>query len=170
MLHATGTFFLGDPGMWKLLPFCLLLVSCATNDQHSSAADDAGSEQARIVRVLELPLRSDSQSGSGGPERRTFETQGIQGWVDANGSWSIQAEVRHGRLRCGSYETGIQVGRGNPACSGVEWLTDSQFVTRVRHCNGATRIHAGSGVFSSSSQRIGEATCVRVAVRCAGSC
>ena len=156
--------------MWKLLPFFLLLASCATNDQQSSVADDAGSQQPRIVRVLELPLRPSSQSGGGGAERRVFEAQGIQGWLDSNGSWGIQAEVHHSRLRCGTYETGIQVGRGNPGCSSAEWVADSQFVTRLRHCNSATRIHAGSGRFSALKERAREATCVRVAVRCAGTC
>ena len=94
----------------------------------------------------------------------------MQGWLDETGAWHIGTEVHHGRLRCGTYETGIQLGRGKPACSEVEWLTDVEYATRLRHCNSATRLHAGGGVFSDAENRLEEVTCVRIVVRCEGTC
>jgi hypothetical protein len=89
---------------------------------------------------------------------------------DAGGAWHMQREVHHGRLRCGSYETGIQIGRGAPACSAVEWLTDIEYVTRLRHCNSASRVHAGQGRFPGLADSLQDVSCVRIAVRCEGAC
>lgn len=148
--------------MWRLLPV-LLLVSCATDDQNQT-------DRGRIVRLIELPLASARESVAGQPSRRTFEKQGIQGWLDETGAWQIKAEIHHGRIRCGTYETGIQLGRGNPACSDAEWLTGVQFVHRQLQCNSATRLHRGSGRFSEAASRLAEVSCVRLVVRCEGAC
>ena len=161
--------------MWKLLPVCLLfssflLASCAVNDQQQSASDENQSAQGRIVRQFELPLVSSAQTRSGQTSRSTFQKQGIQGWLDETGAWHISGEVHHGRLRCATYETGIQPGRGNPGCSNVEWLTDIEYVTRMRHCNSAKRLHVGEGRFSGMENRLEGASCVRVVVRCEGAC
>lgn len=155
--------------MWKLLPVCLL-VSCAVNDQQPPDAGQGQSGQGRIVRQVELPLRSSAHSPEGQPARRSFEAKGTQGWLDASGAWQINREVHHGRLRCGSYETGIQLGRGNPACSSVEWLTNVEYATRLRHCNSASRVHAGGGSFSHVADRLEAVSCVRIVVRCEGTC
>ena len=148
--------------MWRLLPV-LLLVSCAANEEKQP-------DQGRIVRLVELPLTAATQSVAGQPSRRTFEKQGIQGWLDATGAWQIKAEVNHSRILCGTYETGIQLGRGNPACSDVQWLTGAEFVSRQRQCNSATRLHRGSGRFSEAPSRLEEVSCVRLVVRCEGTC
>ena len=153
--------------MGKLLRFSLmfviLLTACATNDEKQP-------DQGRIVRLVELPLTSAPRSVPGQPPRRVFEKQGIQGWLDETGAWNIEAEVHHGRIRCGTYETGIQLGRGNPACSDVQWLTGVEFVARQRQCNSATRLHRGSGRFSEAASRLESVSCVRLVVRCEGTC
>jgi len=154
--------------MWKLLPI-LLLVSCAANDQQSTSSEDR-STQGRIVRQAELPVALSRQDAGDQPSRKTFERQGTAGWLDETGRWRISREVHHGRLRCGTYETGIQLGRGNPACTDVEWLTAVEPVARLRHCNSATRIHAGGGELSDGVNRFTETTCVRIVVRCEGTC
>jgi hypothetical protein len=161
--------------MWKLFPVCFLaacclLVSCAVNDQQQAASDENQPAQGRVVRQLELPLGSSAQTISGQPSRSTFQKQGIQGWLDETAAWHISGEVHHGRLRCATYETGLQLGRGNPGCSNVEWLTDVEYVTRMRHCNNVTRLHVGEGRFSGIASRLEEVSCVRVAVRCEGTC
>lgn len=154
--------------MWKLLPV-LLMVSCAVNDQQQP---DGGNQsgQGRIVRQVELPVEPSVQAMRGQPAKKTFQRQGVQGWLDDAGTWHIRSEVHHGRLRCATYETGIQLGRGNPACSAVEWLTGIEYTTRLRHCNSATRLHAGSGQFPAMANRLQEVSCVRVVIRCEGTC
>jgi hypothetical protein len=155
--------------MWKLLPVCLL-VSCAVNDQQQPAGGGDQPEQFRIVRQVELPVESSAEIINGQSARKTFHRQGVQGWLDETGAWRIEGEVHHGRLRCATYETGIQLGRGNPACADVEWLTGVEYATRVRHCNSASRVHAGGGEFSDMANRFNEVSCVRVLVRCEGAC
>lgn len=155
--------------MWKLLPFCLL-VSCAVNDQRESAAGDKPSVQARIVRQVELPLEPASVSISGRSPRRVFQRRGLQGWLDETGAWHIEGEVEHGRLRCATYEMGIQLGRGKPACAEPEWVTGVEYGTRLRHCNSASRLHAGGGVFPQTAFRFDEVSCARIVVRCEGVC
>lgn len=155
--------------MWRLLPV-FLLVSCAANDAKQPASDDHQPDQGRIVRLVELPVASSAQIIEGQPSRRMFEKQGIQGWLDDTGAWHIKAEVHHGRIRCGTYETGVQLGRGTSACSDVEWLTGVESVSRQRHCNSATRLHRGGGRFSDVANRLEEVTCMRLVVRCEGTC
>jgi len=155
--------------MWKLLPVCLL-VSCAVNDQQQRAGGGNQPDQAGIVRQVELPLASSAASIHGQPAKKTFQRQGVEGWLDEAGAWQLEAEVDHGRLRCATYETGIQLGRGTPACADAEWLTGVEYATRLRHCNSATRLHAGGGVFPQAADRFEEISCVRVLVRCEGAC
>ena len=161
--------------MWKLLPVCLLLacclpVACAVNDQQQAASGENQPAQGRVVRQLELPLVPTEKTISGQISRSTFQKQGMQGWLDETAAWHISGEVHHGRLRCATYETGLQLGRGNPGCSNVEWLTDVEYVTRMRQCNNVTRLHVGDGRFSGMASRLEEVSCVRVAVRCEGAC
>jgi hypothetical protein len=155
--------------MWKLLPVCFL-VACAVTEPQKSTSGENQSTQGRIVRQVELPLESPAQTVNGQPSRKSFQGARIQGWLDETGAWHIRTDVHHGRLRCGIYEAGIQLGRGNPACSNVEWLTGVEYATRLRHCNSASRPHAGGGKFSNAANRFEEATCVRVVVRCEGTC
>ena len=155
--------------MWKLLPVCLL-VSCAVKDQQQTAGGGDQTNQARIVRQVELPVQSYTASVSGRPARKTFQRQGIQGWLDETGAWRIEAEVHHGRLRCASYEAGIQFGGSAQACADVEWLTAVEYVTRVRQCNSASQLHAGGGEISDPENRFSQMSCMRVLVRCEGTC
>ena len=155
--------------MWKLLPVCLL-VSCAVNDQQPPASGGTPPDQARIVRLLELPVEPAAQTINGQPSKKTFQGNGMQGWLDETGAWHITGEVRHGRLRCATYEIGVQPGRGSPACTDVGWLAGIEYATRLRHCNSATRVHVGGGNFSDVANRLGEVSCVRVVVRCEGVC
>ena len=155
--------------MWKLLPVCLL-VSCAAGDPRPPAGGGDRSDGARIVRQVELTVASSAAAVPGQASRKTFQKQGVQGWLDETGAWHIEGEVDHGRLRCGTYQMGIQFGRGNPACSAAEWLTGVEYATRLRHCNSATRLHTGGGRFPQAGNRFEEVNCVRVLVRCEGVC
>jgi hypothetical protein len=155
--------------MWKLLPVCLL-VACAANAPHPSASGGNQPARERIVRQFVAPLTSSTAAIPGQPSRSSFQRQGMRGWLDNTGAWHIQGEIQHGRLRCATYETGIQLGRGDRACSSPEWLTDVVYTTLLRHCNQATRLHEGGGTFSAMENRLDEVNCVRVLVRCEGAC
>jgi len=156
--------------MWRLLPV-FLLVSCAVSDQQQPANGESEPTQGRIVRQMALPVESSAQAIRGQASKKTFQRQGVQGWLDETGAWHMEADVHHSRLLCGMYETGIQLGKGKAACSDeTEWLTGVQYATRLRHCNSASRLHVGGGRFPDAANRLGEVTCVRVLVRCEGSC
>lgn len=155
--------------MWKLLPACLL-VACAANERAQPVNGDDSADQVRIVLQVALPTKSSTPTVTSQSPRKTFQRRGIEGWLDATGAWRINAEVQHGRLRCGIYETGIQLGTGNPVCSEAKWLTDVKYVTRLRHCNSAVRIHAGGGEFPDGGNQLQATNCVRVVVRCNGIC
>lgn len=154
--------------MWKFLPV-VFLVACAANDQQPVSGEDR-STQGRVVQQVELPVVLARQAASEQPSRKTFERQGTAGWLDETGGWHVRKEVHHGRLRCATYETGIQLGRGNPACTNVEWLTGVEYATRHRHCNSASRLHAGGSQLADGANRFAEASCVRIVVRCEGAC
>ena len=156
--------------MWRILPLLLLLASCATVDQQRSAGEADQSEPGRIVRQFQTSLETPQASVDGEPARRAFQGNGVQGWLDETGAWRIRAEIHHQRLRCGVYETGIQLGRGTPGCSNVEWLTGVDYGTRLRHCNSAFRAHGGGGQFPEAKNRLQAMTCVRIVVRCEGIC
>jgi hypothetical protein len=155
--------------MWKLLPVCLL-VACAASDPHPSASDGNQRAQERIVTQFVAPLASSTTAIPGQPSRKSFQRQGIEGWLDDSGAWHIRSEIQHGRLRCATYETGIQLGRGGQACSSPEWLTDVYYATSLLHCNSATRLHEGGGNIPAEENRLDEVNCVRVLVRCEGAC
>lgn len=155
--------------MQKLLLVCLLF-SCAVNAEQQTATGESHYNPVNVVRQIELPVESSAQTVNGQPSKKTFQGQGMQGWLDNTGAWHIRGEVHHSRLRCGNYETGIQLGRGNPVCADVEWLTNVEYVTSLRHCNSATRLHTGGGEFSAAANPLDEVTCVRVVVRCEGTC
>jgi hypothetical protein len=148
--------------MWKLLPVCLLVGCAATGQQQPN--------QARIVRQIDLPLEPSTRSADDQPSKRAFQGTRIQGWLDETGAWHIRTEVEHGRLRCGTYEVGIRLGRGNPVCSSVEWLTGVDYATKLLHCNNAARPHVGDSKIYDMANRFEEVTCVRVVVRCEGTC
>lgn len=153
--------------MWRLLPVCLLAACVVTDPKKSASTDSAPAAQSRVLQVMELPIRLPQLVTEGEPIRRTFQDFNVSGWLDEKGNWSIRSEVSHGRIRCATYETGVQLGKGRSACSNVEWLTPVKFVTRVRHCNSAVRIHTGGGRFHDA-EVVETANCARVVVRCEG--
>lgn len=155
--------------MWRLLPLCLL-AGCVVTDPKQSADSAGATDGPRILRTAELPLSAATPTLGGGSMTRTFRGSWASGEVDTTGAWQFRSEVQHGRLRCATYEVGMQLGRGNPQCADARWVTGVEYGTRVRQCNSATRIHNGSGRFSSTGNRFAEANCVRVVLRCQGTC
>jgi len=154
--------------MWKLLPL-ILLASCAVDEPREPASQ---SRQAgyRIVNIVDVPLNPASRPGGEQVPTKDFERGDTLGWIRKTGAWNIRAAVTHPRLRCATYETGIQLGAGNRACSEVRWLTNVEFGTKQTQCNNATAIHAGGGELAGMRDIFGASTCVRVVTRCEGAC
>ena len=155
--------------MWRLVPV-LLLVSCAAQQSDVSVGEAGGREGSRIVGTIDLPLMPAPRPDAGQPAAKEFQGRDTRGRVDESGTWSIRSAVTHARLRCATYETGIQLGQGDADCSDVSWLSTLQLGTRQTHCNGAARIHAGGGELPVTKDAFRAANCVRVATRCSGAC
>ncbi len=155
--------------MWRLLPI-ILLASCAATGPENTASDPNTSTNQRTVNVVEIPLAAFSGSKVDADSSRGFSRGDTQGTIRGNGSWELRRPVTHTRLRCATYETGIQLGRGTPACSQVEWLTDVTYGSNRKHCNNATLIHNGNGRFENPDNTFERANCVRVVTRCTGPC
>ena len=153
--------------MWRLLPVCLLVGCVATDPFKSSSPEGVSMAQARAVRVMDLPLQPPKIVVEGEPVRWTFSDFNVSGWLDENGNWQIHSEVSHGRIRCATYQIGVQLGKGLPACNNFQWLTGVEFAPQVRHCNSATRIHKGGGRYTDM-EAVASATCARIVVRCEG--
>jgi hypothetical protein len=148
----------------------ILLASCASDGHKGSSDDESPSRQELVVNILDLPLTKSSRAGTGQAPVKEFQQGSTRGWIDASGAWEIGNPVAHTRLRCGTYEVGVQFGSGDPRCSKVRWRTDVQYGTRRTHCNSATLIHAGGGTLPDWDYSVGTLSCVRVVTRCSGIC
>ena len=155
--------------MRKLLPM-ILLVSCAVTQHTATAADETSATDSRIVNTMDLALEPTLKNGADQGAVRTFQGTETHGSIGETGTWNLRTGVTHNRLRCATYETGIQLGKGNPACTKVEWQTDISYGSSRRHCNSAVMIHQGSGKFTGSNDIYQSSTCVRVVTKCTGAC
>lgn len=152
-----------------------LFTSCATEDP---ARGQPPAVTPVVVGQVTLPIQAAAVAGSahrgaeGGAQRgpRTFGGRAVQGTLTDSGAWTLRVEVTHRGLRCAAYETGLRIGTGDPDCAQVRWLTDIQNATRLTQCNGATRVHAGSGTIDLDPDAIASARCVQVVTRCIGPC
>lgn len=155
--------------MWKLLPF-ILLASCAANKTADTTSNEDLSDNFRTVHIQDVALGPVLDSDRSESLTREFRDRDTRGWINATGAWNLTSPVVHTRLRCATYETGIQIGKGNPACSQVKWLTDIKYGSRRTQCNNAIVIHTGEGEFTEMRQLFEHSTCVRVVTRCKGPC
>ena len=155
--------------MWKLLPI-ILLASCTATDHKDVISDENGSGTYRVVSTLDVPLKLSSKPDTEKAVSKEFSQGETRGRIQQAGAWNIRSAVVHTRLRCGTYETGIQLGKGNPTCTDVEWLTDIDYRTRQTHCNSAVLVHTGGGEFANMTDIFEASTCVRVVTRCEGAC
>jgi hypothetical protein len=154
--------------MWKLLPL-ILLASCAV-DEPLETVSESRPAGYRIVNIVDVPLNPTSRPGGEQGPAREFQRRDTLGWIRETGAWNIRAAVTHPRLRCATYETGIQLGAGNRACYEVRWLTNVEFGTRQTQCNNATLVHTGGGKLADGRSIFDASTCVRVVTRCVGPC
>jgi hypothetical protein len=150
--------------MWRLLPV-LLLVSCAL-------AQPEGENQAesfRIISSFELPLRPLPPVGTE-PRLKEFRGDDTLGQLTESGDWNYRHLVTHSRLRCATYQTGIQFGAGDQGCTEVNWLSEVEFGSTRTQCNNAPVNHRSRGAISMDTEVFKRTNCVRIVTRCAGPC
>ena len=87
-----------------------------------------------------------------------------------NGTFHVEAEVKHESLLCGTYEVGVRFGIGKPGCTNVSWLSRTQFVTKRKQCNHAWMSHQGSGTDTDLIGDVDLVTCGQLVIRCTGKC
>lgn len=122
------------------------------------------------VKKYDIQLNQEMQFNKKQGTKKTFKSFNVEGWLSDNGEWHIKGTVTHNRLRCATYQLGVQLGKGNPACLNVEWVSDVQYGTTRQHCNSAPLEHVGGGKIPALSTILKDATCARVVVRCTGIC
>jgi hypothetical protein len=155
--------------IWRLLPV-VLLMSYATNDPGQTVTQETQPHDYRIVNIVDMPLNPSSKPTGEQPAVKEFRRGDTWGSILETGGWQISTPVTHTRLRCATFETGIQLGQGDPDCSDVRWLTNAEFGTRQIHCNSATLVHRGGGDSAAVGGAFEASSCVRVVTRCTGPC
>jgi len=148
---------------YLLLLVVALLAAC-------TAPKEQPEDSYRVVNRVDIELRPVQAMADDQPFQRSFDQRNIEGAFTESGAWSIKGVVEHNRLRCGTYEMGLQIGNGAPACTAVKWLNNIQYRTRERQCNSAALLHSGGGDMALSREQLAGATCVRVVTRCSGTC
>jgi len=144
----------------SLLSITLSLLTFSVN-----ATDYPGA-----VKIYDIKLNQETQFNAKQALKKTFKDFNTEGWLADNGEWHIKGTVTHNRLRCATYQLGVQLGKGNPACLNIEWLTDVQYGTTRQHCNSSPLVHVGGGNLPALTNILKDATCARVVVRCTGTC
>lgn len=99
-----------------------------------------------------------------------FKFDSASAWLRENGTFHVEAEVKHESLLCGTYEVGVRFGIGKPGCTNVSWLSKTQFVSKRKQCNHAWMSHQGSGTDVDLIGDVDLVTCGQLVVRCNGKC
>lgn len=152
------------------LPAFLFLIATSAWLQACTTPTAKPEESYRVMSRTEVPMSLAVGIVAGQPFRRSFEQRDVKGSVNDAGRWTIENVVDHSRFRCGTYEVGIQLGRGISGCSQPQWFGEPRYGTRERHCNSASLIHSGGGNLPVTREQVATASCVRVVVRCSGTC
>lgn len=108
-------------------------------------------------------------------QRLVFEHGELAVTLSDGGVWDVEGPVRHTRFFCGTYQVGVKFGRGQPACVNVKWLSDVEYVTSLKQCNSAVRIHHGGGTLvpdpaPETPFDIDTVTCAQIHIKCRGTC
>jgi len=135
-----------------------------------SAPLHADDSKSGIVKSMDFQLIEKTRYNKNEPLKKVFKDFEYEGWFNSDGEWTIKGAVAHSRLRCATYELGVQLGKGAPACLNIEWFSETSYGTRQQQCNSVTMTHSGGGQSEVIKSKIQEATCVRVVLRCTGTC
>jgi len=136
----------------------------------ASAVTHAAEKQTYpgAVNKTDIRLISESRFNPKDAVKKNFDDGNFSGWVSSDSNWIIKGRVPHSRLLCVTYELGVQLGKGAPACLNVKWITAVHYGTRRSQCNSAEMQHTGGGEVPEFKTRLLEATCVRIVTKCSG--
>lgn len=104
------------------------------------------------------------------PQKINFKFDSGSAWLRENGTFQVEAEIKHDSLLCGTYEVGIRFGIGSPACSNVSWISKTRFVSKRKQCNHAWMVHQGTDADTSVVDDMDIITCAQLVVKCTGKC
>jgi len=120
------------------------------------------------VNKTDIRLISEVRFNQKDALKKKFDDGNFSGWLSTDASWQIKGRVGHNRLLCATYELGVQLGKGAPACLNVKWIPGVYFGTRKNQCNSSTVLHTGGGEVPEFKTQLHQATCVRVVTNCFG--
>lgn len=133
-------------------------------------ADAWGADKIVEKKYSAVAKRSVDFGVGAEPQKIEFKFDGASAWLRENGSFKVDAEIKHNALLCGTYEVGIRFGIGKPACSNVSWLSQTQFISKRKQCNHAWMVHQGSGMDTDLVGDVDLITCGQLVVKCTGKC
>lgn len=143
----------------------LLVLFCATFFSTALLADDTVEKKYSAVARKSVDFGVGAQ-----PQKTEFKFDSASAWLRENGTFKVEAEIKHGSLLCGTYEVGVRFGIGKPACSNVSWLSETRFVTKRKQCNHAWMAHQGTGTDPELVGDVDLVTCGQLVIRCTGKC
>ena len=94
----------------------------------------------------------------------------VSAWINSDGDFFARGWVEHRGLRCATYKLGIRFGIGNPACSQVQWVTETRYLSSHSQCNNAPIQHRGGGNDPKIKAQFAGINCAERAVLCRGNC
>jgi hypothetical protein len=150
-----------QPKPHRIVPV-ILIMTIAAALCGAARADEKRAESAAQYSRIEY-------DGSN-LKRKDFNFFGFKAWLKQGGEWSIDGNVSHKGLLCGTYEVGMRFGVGKEGCTEVEWITTDQYVTSQMQCNNATLNHHGVNVDPDLASRFETITCAERVIRCTGTC
>lgn len=142
-----------------IIPVCLLTGSASL-----FAAEP-------VLKKYSAVAKKSIDFGAGAkPQKIEFKFDSASAWLRENGTFSVDAEIKHEWLLCGTYEVGIRFGVGKPACSNVSWISSPRYISKRKQCNHAWMAHQGSGTDMDVVGDVDIITCAQLVVKCTGKC
>jgi len=150
----------------KTVLFAVFLLGDMSGQFHTAHADS----EPVIKKYSAVAHKSIDFGVGAGPQKLEFKFDGATAWVREDGSFQVDAEIKHGSLLCGTYKVGINFGMGKPACTNVEWIDEPHYVTKRKQCNNAWMVHTGAGTDTHVVKNFNQITCAQILIRCTGKC
>jgi hypothetical protein len=149
----------------------VLLVALALSPLAALAQEDDGIDP-RFGRRTARAVPSLSFEKGDPINRKDFDFGRNIGkaWLAERGELKIETWIEHRGLLCATYEVGIRFGRGEPACTDVDWLAPIHWLTSRRQCNSAIVQHTGVDTDEHMVAVFDQVTCAERVVRCTGNC
>ena len=136
---------------------CLIALSGAKAEEEKIRATTAPAKKPGFV----LPTEKKSLE---------FEFGDIKAVIKEDGFAAVEGPIKHNRLRCATYQIGLQLGQGEYACTNVKWLTEPVYITLKKHCNSALLPHQGNKNIPGFQKVFPDVTCAKRLIRCTGVC